>query len=110
MANSCVDSLPMTMAPAPRSFCTQTASAVAMLSCRTLEWQVVGLAAHGHSYKLIAYELGLTVSTVSTHLARATAKLGIDSRRSLLALLSQAPPHLAGDKDLGPHAPHEGSV
>ena len=42
MANSWVESLPTTMAPAPRSFSTQTASAVARLSCRILEWPVVG--------------------------------------------------------------------
>src|SRR5262249_59931607 len=41
MANSCVESLPSTIAPAPRSFCTQTASDVASASARILEWQVV---------------------------------------------------------------------
>jgi DNA-binding CsgD family transcriptional regulator len=39
------------------------------------EHQVVAYAALGHSNKLIAYELGLAVSTVSAHLARARAKL-----------------------------------
>src|SRR5207244_12502129 len=42
IANSCVDSLPSTIAPAPRSRDTHTASAVAILSIRILEWQVVG--------------------------------------------------------------------
>src|SRR5262249_7409115 len=42
IANSWVDSLPRTIAPAPRSFATQTASAAAMLSTRIFEWQVVG--------------------------------------------------------------------
>jgi hypothetical protein len=42
MANSCVDSLPNTMAPAPRSRATHTASAVAILSIKILEWHVVG--------------------------------------------------------------------
>src|SRR5205085_8185610 len=42
IANSCVESLPRTIAPAPRSRATQTASAAAMLSIRILEWHVVG--------------------------------------------------------------------
>jgi DNA-binding CsgD family transcriptional regulator len=64
------------------------------------ERQVLGLAAHGHAYKIIGYELGLSISTVATHLNRAMAKLGIDSRRQLLTLLSVLPPHLAEDKHL----------
>jgi DNA-binding NarL/FixJ family response regulator len=62
------------------------------------EQQVLGLAAHGHPYKIIAYELGLPISTVATHLNRAMAKLGIDSRRQLLTLLSLRPPHLLATK------------
>src|SRR5205823_11998478 len=42
IANSWVESLPSTIAPAPRSRETQTASAAAMLSIRIFEWQVVG--------------------------------------------------------------------
>jgi DNA-binding NarL/FixJ family response regulator len=45
---------------------------------RGLTWrerQVAGHAALGHSNKVIAYELGLSVSTVGEHLARARAKL-----------------------------------
>src|SRR6185295_2075908 len=42
IANSWVDSLPTTMAPAERSLLTTTASAVATLSCSIFEWQVVG--------------------------------------------------------------------
>src|SRR5580704_1620709 len=42
IANSWVDSLPSTIAPAPRRRSTHTASAVAMLSINTFEWQVVG--------------------------------------------------------------------
>lgn len=40
------------------------------------ERQVLAYAALGHSNKLIAYTLGLSVSTVSTHLTRARMKLG----------------------------------
>src|ERR1700722_1719452 len=42
MANSCVDSLPTTIAPAWRSFATTTESVLATLSTRIFEWHVVG--------------------------------------------------------------------
>src|SRR6516162_10645047 len=42
IANSWVESLPSTIAPAPRKRDTQTASATAILSARIFEWQVVG--------------------------------------------------------------------
>src|SRR3954469_24574998 len=41
-ANSCVDSLPRMIAPAWRSFAITAASALATLSSRIREWQVVG--------------------------------------------------------------------
>ncbi|HEX6272223.1 MAG TPA: LuxR C-terminal-related transcriptional regulator [Polyangiaceae bacterium] len=41
-----------------------------------LERQVLAHAELGHSNKLIAYELGLSVSTVSSHLGRAHKKIG----------------------------------
>ena len=44
------------------------------------EMQVARGAALGHSNKLIAYELGITPSTVATHLKSAMAKLKVDSR------------------------------
>ncbi|WP_394837343.1 LuxR C-terminal-related transcriptional regulator [Pendulispora rubella] len=50
------------------------------------ERQVATLAALGHSNKLIAYELGLSVSAVSAYLARAAKKLGADSRVALVRL------------------------
>ncbi|MBI5489160.1 MAG: helix-turn-helix transcriptional regulator [Deltaproteobacteria bacterium] len=50
------------------------------------ERQVLGYACLGHSNKLIAYELGLSPTTVSTHLARSAAKLGADSRAALIRL------------------------
>lgn len=49
------------------------------------ERQVVALAARGRPNKLIAYELGLAVGTVSTLLARAARKLGARSRLALIA-------------------------
>ena len=47
------------------------------------EEQVAGYATLGHPVKLIAYELGLSSSTVSEHLASAMEKLGIETRAEL---------------------------
>jgi DNA-binding NarL/FixJ family response regulator len=49
------------------------------------ECQVVGFASLGHSNKLIAYELGIATSTVGVLLSRAMAKLGVPSRKTLIA-------------------------
>jgi DNA-binding NarL/FixJ family response regulator len=46
---------------------------------------VVEYAALGHPNKLIAYELGLAVSTVGTFLKRAMKKLGLRTRLELIA-------------------------
>lgn len=48
------------------------------------ERQVVGFAALGHSNKLIAYELGLSVSSVAVYLDVAMEKLGVSSRAQLI--------------------------
>lgn len=48
------------------------------------EQQVVSLAAIGHSNKLIAYELGVGVSTVGGYLRTAASKLGAASRVELI--------------------------
>jgi len=53
------------------------------------EAQVAGYAALGHGNKLIAYELGLAVSTVATHLAAAQRKLGLRSRLELAPMAAQ---------------------
>lgn len=50
----------------------------------TRERQVIGYAVLGHSNKLIAYELGVSPSTVANHLSTAAAKLGIRSRAALV--------------------------
>jgi DNA-binding CsgD family transcriptional regulator len=47
------------------------------------ERQVVAYAALGHSNKIIAYELGLSTSTVGSHLSRARAKLALPSANAL---------------------------
>lgn len=48
------------------------------------ERQVFELAAHGTKDELIAYTLGLSVATIRTHLARALAKTGLESRQALV--------------------------
>lgn len=50
------------------------------------EAQVASSAAQGHMNKEIAYELGLAVSTVASHLSKALAKLGLESRTELVWL------------------------
>jgi DNA-binding CsgD family transcriptional regulator len=46
----------------------------------------------GHSNKLIAYELGLSASTVSSLLRSALRKLGLSSRSELLRVFAPAEP------------------
>lgn len=65
------------------------------------ERQVLTAAAQGLSNKLIAYELGLTDSTVSTLLQRAFQKLNISSRLQLIELAHQLLHNQDGDH---PHA------
>ncbi|MEZ4263689.1 MAG: LuxR C-terminal-related transcriptional regulator [Polyangiaceae bacterium] len=48
------------------------------------EREIVDLAMLGHSPKLIAYELGLSPSTVRVHLANASRKLGVRTRAELV--------------------------
>jgi DNA-binding CsgD family transcriptional regulator len=50
------------------------------------ERQVVAYAAIGHANKLIAYELGLTLGSVGTHLTAALGKLGAKSRLELIQI------------------------
>jgi DNA-binding CsgD family transcriptional regulator len=61
---------------------------VALLTDR--ERQVVALAALGHATKAIAYELGITVSTVGVLLGRAARRLGVRSRRELIAAVESS--------------------
>lgn len=48
------------------------------------ERDVAWLVGFGHSHKYVAYELGLSVSSVVRRLSRATMKLGVSSRCDLL--------------------------
>ncbi len=52
------------------------------------ERQVAALFARGHSSKLVAYELGLSPSAVSSTLRRALRKLRLKSRTELVALFN----------------------
>jgi DNA-binding CsgD family transcriptional regulator len=52
------------------------------------ERSVAHLAALGKTNKLIAYELGLSSSTIATHLSAALRKLGLESRTQLVAVLA----------------------
>jgi DNA-binding NarL/FixJ family response regulator len=54
------------------------------------ERDVTWLAAQGHSYKYIAYELGVALSTVADRLRHAMRKLRLRSRRDLLRKLGTA--------------------
>jgi DNA-binding CsgD family transcriptional regulator len=56
-----------------------------LASLSTRERQVVALAVHGRSNKLIAYELGLAHSTVRVLMARACVKLRATTRNELIA-------------------------
>ncbi len=58
------------------------AAAVAFLTDR--ERQVVALAALGHANKMIAYELGIAISTVGVLLGRAARKFGATKRAALI--------------------------
>lgn len=50
------------------------------------ERQVLDFLAVGHANKLIAYELGISASSVATHVQRAAKKLGASSTRDLIEL------------------------
>jgi DNA-binding CsgD family transcriptional regulator len=71
-----------------------TAPGPALLSKR--EKEVVGYAQLGHHDKLIAYELGISASTVRVLFGRAKAKLGVRSRKELLEVCRSAARAKAG--------------
>jgi DNA-binding CsgD family transcriptional regulator len=71
-----------------RRFVVATENAAALPSVRALsprEEQVVAYAALGHDNKVIAYELGLSASTVRVLMARAAAKLEVRRRVDIIA-------------------------
>lgn len=66
------------------------------------ERQVVGYACLGHPNKLIAYELGLSPSSIATYLARAAAKVGADSRPALIRICTGLAAAAPGGAETGP--------
>jgi DNA-binding CsgD family transcriptional regulator len=52
------------------------------------ERQVLAYTAMGHSLKLVAYSLGLSVSTIALHRARAMRKLGLRSHAEVVRLFT----------------------
>jgi len=64
---------------------------VARWSLTSRELQVVQLVAQGHSDKLIAYELGLNIGSVATHVSRARGKLGVATRVELIRVFLSGP-------------------
>jgi DNA-binding NarL/FixJ family response regulator len=54
----------------------------------TRELEICECVARGHSNKRIAIDLGITETTVTTHLARALAKAGLRCRMDLIQLLA----------------------
>ena len=65
----------------------------------TRERQIVGYAVLGHSNKLIAYELGISASTVAGYLASAANKLGLGSRAAVVQAALAHGGGLGGDDD-----------
>jgi DNA-binding CsgD family transcriptional regulator len=61
------------------------------------ERQVASYVALGHSNKLIAYELGLTLGSIGKHLGAALAKLGAKSRLELIQIAATLGAARAGD-------------
>ena len=53
------------------------------------ERQVVAYVAQGDSNKLIAYQLGISLGSVSNTLSRAIAKMGLRTRRELIRLYNK---------------------
>jgi DNA-binding CsgD family transcriptional regulator len=53
------------------------------------ERQVVAYVTLGHSNKLIAYELGLSLGSIGTHLSAALGKLGLSSRLELIQIAAK---------------------
>jgi DNA-binding NarL/FixJ family response regulator len=51
------------------------------------EREIALLAVHGRAYKLIAAELGVSISTVAGRVDRVLAKLGVASRAELICVL-----------------------
>ena len=63
--------------------------ALSKMDLTVRERAIVSLLVRGESYKGIAYELGISIATVKTHMNKAYAKLGVQSRSRLQAFLTK---------------------
>jgi len=70
--------------------CRNSPTSLASSLLTPREREVVLLAARGHSNKLIGYELGIATSTVGVLLNRAAARLGVRTRRALIAAFASS--------------------
>ncbi|MEI6876535.1 MAG: helix-turn-helix transcriptional regulator [Spirochaetota bacterium] len=61
---------------------------LAKLDLTAREREIMSHLARGQSYKDIAFDLGISLATVKTHVNKAYARLGIQSRSQLQALLA----------------------
>lgn len=68
--------------------CANAPRTVKIRALTRQERAVAEYASLGHTHKYIAYELGIAVSTVSTHLKSAMRKLGLRSRTDLVRLFA----------------------
>ncbi len=67
------------------------------MGLQALGGSVARLVAVGRSNRETAAELYVSVKTVEFHLAHIFGKLGIRSRKDLIARIGAAPPHPAGN-------------
>jgi DNA-binding CsgD family transcriptional regulator len=74
--------------PAPREERARSAPFPIALSAR--EREIASMVAAGHPNKTIACALEISTFTVSTHLRRVFAKLGVSSRAAMVARLMAA--------------------
>ena len=72
--------------------CRNEPETAALRRLTALEGAVAQYAALGHSYKYVAYELGISVSGVAAHLGRALRKLGLRTRAELIRVLGGGQP------------------
>lgn len=81
---------PIERAPTPEQVRESQASSEAMRSLSEREAAIVDLVASGMVNKQIAMELRISEHTVSTYLRRIFAKLGVDTRASMVSRYQSA--------------------
>jgi DNA-binding CsgD family transcriptional regulator len=85
---------------------------VAPLSLSPREWEIARMVTKGHTDKSIAHVLDISVWTVSSHIRRIFAKLGVTNRAAMVGRLlehgvdgAMLPPAFAGDHGVLPTEP-----